>query len=266
MRRMTILRPFFAAVLVILAVVPVCAQRHDEQSPKVAFAKIITDEYLRLLERRISERPKIQNSAKDDVFRALDRQTIEDIRRTVLPEIQSGRVDVVVQSSGLIAVETEDRRIALLAPNQEWDDEFRIRVKWRSKGNQFAISTITESERRMGKSDPEGSFVDRSTLLGSLWHWSCPDGNPSDMYMRFQSDGTVKYGYSQRNTDQYHNARWRLDKKALVLDFNNGYAVDTFPLSEVVNGVFQGSGKTRRGASPIRNINTWNSPFSMWIY
>jgi hypothetical protein len=125
-----------------------------QQAEKQSFARVVAEEYVKLLERRMSERPTLQNSAKDDAFRVLARQTIEDIGKTILPEIESGQVDVVVQSSGVIAVETNDRRIALLAPNQKWDDEFRAIVKWRTKGNTFAVALISEAERRSGKPFP----------------------------------------------------------------------------------------------------------------
>ena len=125
-----------------------------QQAEKQSFARVVAEEYVKLLKRRMSERPKPQNPAEDAVFRALVRRTIEDVRNTILPQIESGQVDVVVQSSGVIAVETDDRRIALLAPNQKWDDEFRATVKWRTKGNTFAGALISEAERRSGKPFP----------------------------------------------------------------------------------------------------------------
>ena len=140
-------------LLALLTVVPY-AGAQSPQAEKESFAKVVAEEYVKLLERRMSEGATRRNSAKGDTLRALDRQTIEDIRKSVLPEIESGRANVVVQSSGVIAVETDDRRIALLAPNQKWDDEFRAIVKWRSKGNTFAVGLISEAERRSGKAFP----------------------------------------------------------------------------------------------------------------
>lgn len=241
-----------ASVLLLLDVATAWGQARSRE--EIAFARVIVEQYADLLERRAEQSDPRASAGRSVPLRPNDEEQITGIRRIMIPQIRAGKFNIVVQPSGLIAVETDGRRIVLLAPNDHWDDEFRMMVKRKSRGNQFAISTIAESERLMGRRYPESGPTATSALTASLWHMNCPGGSPSDQYMRFLPDGTIEYGYSRGNLDQYHNGKWRLTKDALVLDFNNGYAIDTFPLSRVVKGVFHGSGKTRTGAVTIRKM------------
>ena len=106
-----------------------------------------------------------------------------------------------------------------------------------------------------GSLRPEVEPVSAEKLTGARWFWSCPGGSPSSQYMKFMSDGTIVYGYTKENQQQYRNGRWSLSKDSLVLNFNNGYAIDTFPVTRIAKGVWNGTGTTRNSPLTLREVS-----------
>ena len=130
-----------------------CALPALAAAPKVdqqAFARVIVEEYTILLERRASMQDVDVSGKGDEEFRRLDREQAKDIRTHFLPEIAAGRFEIELQPAGLIAVTTADRRVALRAPNSDWDAEYRAIVKLRCDGNAYAEDLIERAERLQG--------------------------------------------------------------------------------------------------------------------
>ena len=137
-----------------------CALPALAAAPKVdqqAFARVIVEEYTILLERRASMQDVDVSGKGDEEFRRLDREQAKDIRTHFLPEIAAGRFEIELQPAGLIAVTTADRRVALRAPNSDWDAEYRAIVKLRCDGNAYAEDLIERAERLQGVRFVRGS-------------------------------------------------------------------------------------------------------------
>jgi hypothetical protein len=86
-------------------------------------------------------------------------------------------------------------------------------------------------------------------LEDRVWYWTCAQGSPHQQYMEFLADGTVRYDYHQGHdpkTFTYHNAVWAIEDGRLLIDYNQGYAIDAFPLAARDGGRWVGvPAKTR---------------------
>ena len=125
----------------------------DEVSQKIALGKAIVEEFSKLLDRR----KDLPNQGKGDEFKKMDEHQIEEIKNVILPQIEAGNFNLVVQPGGLIAVETADRRITLNAPNQSWDQEFLQSVKNRVKGSAYADRVFQQSSTNNKKWESENN-------------------------------------------------------------------------------------------------------------
>jgi hypothetical protein len=116
----------------------------QEKAQKVEFGKAVVEEYINLLQRRADQVRK--NDKKHGEFkRRHDLEEIKQLQTEILPKINAGNFDVVVQPAGLIAVETSGRRVALLAPYSAWNKEFRTKVEQRTKGSAYAERVFSTS-------------------------------------------------------------------------------------------------------------------------
>lgn len=116
-----------------------------EEVERIALGRTIVEEYKKLLERRNKEA-----AGKDGAqIRAPehDEAEIRWINEQFLPQIEAGTFNLVVQPGGMIAVEASDRRIALNAPNSNWDEEFETSVRSRTTGNSFAQKVFTQKQK-----------------------------------------------------------------------------------------------------------------------
>lgn len=72
------------------------------------------------------------------------------------------------------------------------------------------------------------------SLEDRIWYWTCAQGSPHQQYMEFLPDGTVRYDYHQGDDPKaftYHNAVWAIEDGRLFIDYNQGFAIDEFPLT-----------------------------------
>ena len=120
-----------------------------EEAERIALGRAIVEEYKKLLERRVAE----DASAEDAGAGGSHREPPEDhegeilcITEQFLPQVAAGSFDLVVQPGGMIAVEASDRRIALHAPDSNWDEEFEASVKKLTAGNGFAEKVFAKKE------------------------------------------------------------------------------------------------------------------------
>lgn len=120
----------------------------NELQEKKAFARIIVENYMSLLTRRANF--PMQAIKDNDLSAEHDKNQIKEIREQIIPQIKTGDFDIILFPAGLIAVETNDRRIALKAPNDDWDEELKGIVKLCSAGNHYAQKLIHESETITG--------------------------------------------------------------------------------------------------------------------
>ena len=117
----------------------------DEEKERVAFARAVVEEFAKLVERRMQESAG-HDDEKGGAFRKDDEKQLQWIKETFLPQIESGDFDLVVRPAGIIAVETSDRRIALNAPDQNWDKEFEESVRKITEGSAFAKKVFDRKE------------------------------------------------------------------------------------------------------------------------
>lgn len=102
----------------------------------------------------------------------------------------------------------------------------------------LAGGAVAAAEPRARSDAPVGSSADapseaapivtRRALLRHLWFWSCAEGAPHQAYMVFRDDGVVLYDYHKAYDFAFANGRWSFENGHLLLDFNNGFAVDRF--------------------------------------
>lgn len=78
----------------------------------------------------------------------------------------------------------------------------------------------------------------RQKVLQHTWANVCPEGDPARAFLRFDADGTFSWLYPGGDawTDE-RDERWALSRGMLEVSWNDGYAVDRFPIRGPVGRV-----------------------------
>lgn len=88
---------------------------------------------------------------------------------------------------------------------------------------------------------PPSARLDKTALLSQIWFWTCEGGNPATKYVKFHADGLAEYDYEKPFDFKYPNARWSMSGGMLILDHNQGFAIDRFFLEYLPDGALRGT-------------------------
>ena len=118
--------------------------------------------------------------------------------------------------------------------------------------SEMAVTNLTMGGRR-----PQQTQWEESDFVGTVWHQEIKDGNPTEVFIKFEEDGGFLFKY--KADEEFHvtdrESHWMLSPSLLTINWNAGFNVDAFPLFEHTTDVLHGTQRVGNCLIVFRRIS-----------